>query len=554
VQRSFDDLGTPLAATTFCVLDLETTGGSPHDCQITEIGAVRVRGGEVLGTFQTLVNPGALIPPEVTMLTGITQAMVLPAPRIEAVLGPFVDFIGASVIVGHNVRFDLSFLNTALDRLGLPRLTNPWVDTCALARRLVRDEVPNCRLDTLATCFRLDHKPSHRGLEDALATTDLLHLLLERAAAFGVLGLDDLLSLPRLGGHPQVAKLRFTSALPRSPGVYWFLDGRKQVLYVGKATNLRQRVRSYFSSDDRRKIGSLLRETQAIGHLSCATTLEAAVTEVRLIHEHRPRYNRVGKRWDSYAYVKLTLDEAFPRLAVVRTARPDKGRYLGPLTSVASARLISEAINTVVPLRRCTARLSAARPPLRDTPCTPAQLGVATCPCSGAIDAKGYQTLVHAAVDGLTHRPHVLLARLGDRIEALAQVSRFEEAADMRDRAAALSAALARQRRLDRLRRAGLVRLAFDKGGGAELRNGILITTWADGGSLPLGFNTGPDPPSPDVPLPRALADEVSCIAGWLDAEAGRVRLEHSDGGLASSVDVLPSFRPAGGRTSVARR
>jgi DNA polymerase-3 subunit epsilon len=554
VQRSFDDLGTPLAGTTFCVLDLETTGGSPQECQITEIGATRVRGGEVLGTFQTLVNPGALIPPEVTMLTGITQAMVLPAPRIEAVLGSFVDFIGASVVVGHNVRFDLSFLDTALDRLGLPRLANPWVDTCALARRLVRDEVPNCRLDTLATRFRLDHKPSHRGLEDALATTDLLHLLLERAAAFGVLGLDDLLALPRLVGHPQVAKLRFTSALPRSPGVYWFVDGRGEVLYVGKATNLRQRVRSYFSSDDRRKIGALLRETQAIRHEPCATTLEAAVTEVRLIHQHRPRYNRAGKRWNSYAYVKLTLEEAFPRLAVVRTAQRDGSLYLGPLMSTASARLVTEAIGTVVPLRRCTARLSVGPASLRGAPCTPAQLGVATCPCSGAIDAAGYRPFVEATVEGLTRRPQVLLGPLSDRIGALARARRFEEAADMRDRAAALSAALARQRRLDRLRRAGIVRLAFQNGGGAEVRNGVLAATWSDSSSLPLVFHAGPDPPPPDAPLPLALADEVGCIAGWLEAEAGRVRLEHSDEGLASSVDVLPSFRPSAGVTSAARR
>src|SRR4029453_2380621 len=98
VQRSFDDLGTPLAETTFCVLDLETTGASADSCGITEIGAVRVRGGELLGTFHTLVNPGAVIPPEITMLTGITQAMVLPAPKVDAVLEPFADFVAGTVV------------------------------------------------------------------------------------------------------------------------------------------------------------------------------------------------------------------------------------------------------------------------------------------------------------------------------------------------------------------------------------------------------------------------------------------------------------------------
>ena len=133
MQRTFDDLGTPLSQVTFCVVDLETTGGSADRCGITEVGAVKVRGGEFLGTFQSLVNPGVPIPPEITVLTGITQAMVLPAPRIEPVLAAFEEFSAGTVIVGHNVRFDLSFLAAARRASGWAAMTNPWVDTCALA-------------------------------------------------------------------------------------------------------------------------------------------------------------------------------------------------------------------------------------------------------------------------------------------------------------------------------------------------------------------------------------------------------------------------------------
>jgi len=187
------------------VVDLETTGGSPNEHAITEIGAIKLRGGECLGTFHTLVNPGSAIPPAITVLTGITESMVTVAPRVSAVLPALVEFVGGTVLVGHNVRFDIGFLNAALSSAGWDRLSNSFVDTAALARRLVRDEVPNCRLGTLSERFRLDHRPSHRALEDALATADLLHLLLERAASWGVLGLDDLLVLPRLAGHPQDA-------------------------------------------------------------------------------------------------------------------------------------------------------------------------------------------------------------------------------------------------------------------------------------------------------------------------------------------------------------
>jgi DNA polymerase-3 subunit epsilon len=540
-QRSFDDLGTPLAEVTFCVVDLETTGSSPADCRITEIGAVKVRGGACLGTFQTLVNPGVAIPPEITVLTGITHAMVLPAPTIDAVLPAFSEFAAGCVLVGHNVRFDAAFLNAALERAGRPRLDHPIVDTCALSRRLLADEVPNHRLGTLASRLRLDHTPSHRALDDALATTDLLHALLERATAFGVLGLDDLLHLPRIAGHPQVAKLRLTDHLPRSPGVYLFVDGRGEVLYVGKATNLRQRVRSYFSGDTRRKVGGLLREAQGVRHVACRSTLEAAVTEVRLIHEHEPRYNRVGKSWNRYTYLELTLHERFPRLGLVRTPRPGSV-HLGPLAP-GTARLAAEAILTAAPLRRCTTRLPAKGGPPRATPCTPAQLGVAPCPCAGTITEAAYRPTVERVVAGLTRDPALLLGPLQERMDALAAHARYEEAADVRDRAAALSSALRRQRRLDGLRAAGTVELRLPDGGLAEVRAGVLVRTDADG-TLPLDA----EPAAALGPLPRHLADEVACVAAWLDAEAGRVRVERCDGVLASPVQRLPTFEPAAAR------
>ena len=384
MQRSFDDLGVPLHQVTFCVLDLETTGAAPPQCAITEVGAVKLRGGECLGTFQTLVNPGVGIPPEITFLTGITEAMVQPAPWIEEVLPSFLEFLGDAVIVGHNVRFDIRFLQAAMESTGRAPMPNRFVDTCALARRLIRDEVPNCQLGTLAERLRLAHKPTHRALADALATGDLLHALLERAGNLGVLGLDDLYELPTIRAHPQMGKLRLTSGLPRRPGVYLFRGAGGRVLYVGKATNLRARVRSYFGGDDRRKISQLLRETQAIDHVVCPGTLEASVLEVRLIHRHQPPFNHRSKLWSRYAYLKLTLDEAFPRLSVVRSPRAGDGcLYLGPL-----------GVHRGRPPGGRRHRVRRAHPPVHGQgaqgarapgPCAPAQLGVAACPCAGTI-------------------------------------------------------------------------------------------------------------------------------------------------------------------------
>ena len=549
-QLTLDDLGTPLADVTFCVIDLETTGGSPTECSITEIGAVKLRGGECLGTFQTLVNPGCAIPPEITVLTGITHAMVLPAPRIEQVLPALLEFVGEAVIVGHNVRFDVGFLQGALERDDRPRLRNRTVDTVALARRLVRDEVPNCKLGTLARHLRLDHTPSHRALDDALATGDLLHVLLERAGGLGVTGLDDLLALPTMAGHAQAAKLRLTDGLPRSPGVYVFRGSQGEVLYVGKATNLRSRVRSYFSGDERRKIGALLRETQRIDHVVHPHPLSAAVHEVRLIHRFTPRYNRQSKDWSKYVYVKLTLDEAFPRLSVVKTTRDDGALYLGPLSSQRVAQRVIEAIHTAVPLRRCTQRVG--RTPNRSAPCASAQLGVSMCPCAGGVDPGEYRKVVERTVRGLTLEPDLLLSPLADRLAELSRAERFEEAADVRDRAEALAGALRRQRRFEVLRRAGRLRIEVPGQGGAELTAGRLARAWSPGEAPAvepgddgrLFVDTGPLPP-----LDRDLADELACVAAWLERSAHQVTLEHCEGMLASALPAVPSFAPRGGLT-----
>lgn len=518
------DEGRPLHDVTFCVLDLETTGGSPADDRICEVGAVKVRGGQVLGVLHTLVDPERGIPPFITMLTGLTDAVVHQAPTIAAVMPSLVDFAQHTVIVGHNIRFDLSFLDAAAERLGYPRFTHARVCTAALSRRLVHDQVPDCRLSTLASRLRLDHQPSHRALEDALATVDLLHVLLERAAGLGTYALDDLLVLHRQAGSPSAAKLRLTEHLPRSPGVYAFRGHTGKALYVGKATNLRARVRSYFA-DGRRTVAGMLRSTASVDHLVCTSTLEAAVVESRLLQRLAPPANVAGKP-KSAAYVRLDPSEPFARLAVVRRARA-RGLHLGPLPSAGTARLVVEAVESVVPLRRCTTPLKPAALPCRDAPCTPAQLGVASCPCAGTIGAVPYQDHVrHAAhaLEGVGPATPVLVA-LADRMTALAAARRYEEAALVRDRAGALARTLERHQRLDALRRAGSVELTLRDGAGARLQRGLLVDAWdADGrrtdGSHALAAPP-PDPVADDGTLEPEQATELGVVAAWLAREKG---------------------------------
>jgi len=510
LQRTFDDMGAPLSEVPFCVLDLETTGAAPSSCEITEIGAVRFEGGLQTGRFETLVNPGAAIPPFITVMTGITQAMVIEAPRIEEALPTFLEFIGDAVIVGHNVRFDLSFLNAAAERLGYGRLPNRSADTYALARRLIRSEIRNLKLSSLAAHFRSPVTPNHRALADAEATAHVFWGLLERAGTLGVTHLDDLMMLPTARGAPNYGKIALTEALPRKPGVYLFKDRGGNVFYVGKAKNLRNRVRSYFYGDTRRTITNMLQELDSIEHRICANELEASVTELRLIQAHIPRYNRRSKPAKSPTWIKVT-DEQFPRLSMVRSVKPDDCTYLGPFRSRKAAEVVVTAIWDAVPIRRCT-----ARPGSKASECGFSQMGVSMCPCGGGISPDDYQPVVQRLFDGLRAEPHLLLEPLAAKMADHARSGRFEEAAWVRDRYRALARALRRARAWRSLSDAGIVRAENGEGEGALIERGRLAVAWKESTPPLLAALTGGDGDPTSVAPSVGDAEEADLLWKWL--------------------------------------
>ena len=539
-QPRLDDLGTPLHAVTFVVVDLETTGGSPADSRITEVGAVRVRGGEVVGEFATLVNPGVRIPPGISALTGITDALVARFPTIESTLPAFLEFARGSVLVAHNARFDTGFLNANLARLDYPRLDHMVVCTAALARRLVRDEVHDCKLATLARFFRCRTVPVHRALADARATVEVLHGLLERAGSFGVVTCEDLVEFARVRNTPLYkARKHLADGLPRAPGVYAFRGASQEVLYVGKATDLHARVRTYFGGDDRRRIADLLRDTRAIDHWVTPTSLEAAVREVRLIAQHRPRYNRRSKLPERGVWLKLTA-ERFPRLSVVRAVRHDGGIYLGPLPSRRSAERVTEAIHDVVPLRRCTPRIGVTT---RFAACALAEMGRCLAPCDGRVGPDGYASAAAAVAAVFAGDPAAVLSRLTDRMRGLADEGRFEDAAQVRDRLHALVGAIGRSRRLAAVTApAELVASRPGRAAGTRevvlVRRGRLVTSVA----CPTDeVMTAVQRLHADAPLPLTEpagpvatddAEEVGLVAAWLDGRG--TRMHHCDGELSS--------------------
>ncbi|WP_354525606.1 DEDD exonuclease domain-containing protein [Mycolicibacterium sp. 624] len=539
--------GLALRDTTFVVVDLETTGGratesapgrGDHD-QITEIGAVKVRGGEIIGELGTLVDPGRAIPPQIVALTGITTAMVCDAPRIESVLPSFLEFARGAVLVAHNAGFDIGFLKAAAKRCDIAWPQPPVLCTVKLARRvLTRDEAPSVRLSALAQLFSASTTPNHRALDDARATVDVLHGLIERVGNQGVHTFPELRTyLPNVT-PAQRGKRHLAAGLPRRPGVYLFRGPSDEVLYVGTSVDLHRRVAQYFTgADPRTRMKEMVALASAVAHVECAHDLEAGVRELRLLAAHAPPYNRRSKFPHKWWWVVLT-DEPFPRFSVVR--RPTHDRVVGPFRARADAAETAALLARFTGVRTCTSRLSRTA---HHGPACP-ERELAPCPAVrdvGVADYAPAPTRAQRLIDGAERT--ALCDALAE-VEDLARRGRYETAARLRDHAATAIDALWRGQRLHALVAVEeLVAARPDGAGGwhlAVVRRGQLSSA----GSARRGV-----PPMPVVdaicaaaqtilpapaPLGGAMVEETALIARWLGHPG--VRIVRADDGYASPL------------------
>jgi len=535
-QPTLDELGTPLHEVTFVVVDLETTGASAREGGITEIGAVKVRGGEVLGEFQSLVDPGRPIPAFIARLTGITSAMVATAPTIDLVLPSFLEFARGSVLVAHNAPFDVGFLRAAARACAYEWPGYPVVDTVALARRVVtRDEAPNHKLSTLAQLFHARVTPEHRALADARATVDVLHALLERHAAFGVTHLEDLANATD-PVPPEVRRKRYLAdGLPQAPGVYLFHAPDGEVLYVGTSSNLRSRVRQYFTAGEkRRRMAEMVRLAASVSVVVCGTAFEASVRELRLIAEHEPRYNRRSKHPERMPWLRLTA-EPHPRLSVVRDVRAEAdgtvAAHVGPFASQSQAQAAAEAVTDTFALRTCTRRLPLV-PAAGASSCVLADLGRCAAPCVDPAAAAPYARTVDEVRRALLEDPSPVVEALAQRMTSLAAQERYEQAQHVAERLEAFCTGVERGARLRALAACRQLVAARPAGGGWELavvRHARLAATTRTApdedavAAVRALVATAEHVEAPVPPAPAAHPHEAELVLGWLDAPDVRI-------------------------------
>ena len=416
-----------LADLDYIVFDVETTGLKPYSQRIIEIAAIRFRGGREDEVFSTLVQPDRALPAQIVSLTRITDDLLADAPRFDTIVDPLLAFLGDDLIIGHNISFDLAFLDAELRRAVRPTVLNSRLDTLALAQRVLSGQ-RRWNLDAVARSLGLRVAGSrHRAEADARLTAGAFTALLKRAPERGLHSLDDLLRIGGARGHAYAGEEAQTSVgrgravmdpawlreIPHLPGCYLMRDARDTIIYVGKAKDLRNRVGSYYSQTlgETKKPG-LLESIARIETIIVGSELEALLLESQLIRRYTPRYNVQGRRYEQYPYIKVELADAWPRVRRTRRRLDDGAAYFGPFRNPRTVRRALATIVEILPIRTCRPR--ARTPEARWPACMRLTLGQCLGPCVGQTTQAEYGALIDDLLRFLSGDAQVMI----DRVQA----------------------------------------------------------------------------------------------------------------------------------------
>ncbi len=437
----------PLATVELVAVDTETNGRGGDLCEMTEVGAVLVGGGEPHDTWESLVRVERPLSRGIERFTGITQQMVDSAPAPVAVLPELADMLEGRVMVAHNASFDRRVVRQAFERAGLDWPDPPLLCTVSLARRfapLVRQR----RLALLAGALGIEVELSHRALPDAMTCARVLCALFGRlCASAATVGNAVELIGPQVrrsvrGRRPEgkrrpPAERPDLSKLPGDPGVYIFRDERGRPLYVGKSVSLRTRARSHFCAP-----AGWTERAEIVDYRPTNSELGALVLENRLIKEWRPPGNTALKRTDRWVYLRCRLDIEYPVLEVASEPAQGHAVSIGPLRGRATAQELADHLTSLFRLRHCGRKMHR-----REHPSLYGQMGRCCSPCLGDLDPNAYRGQVNKAL-ALFEAPdgagRALLAEIDGRVAVASAARRYEHAAALLRRRERLSGLLDR--------------------------------------------------------------------------------------------------------------
>jgi len=438
---------------SFLVVDVETTGSSPEKNRMTEIAMVLVKGGEIVSDYSSLVNPRQFIPPYIARMTGISNEMAFKAPESNLVMREAEKFIPTQggVFVAHNVRFDWSFVQTTFMREGLHMPAISQLCTLKLARRLLPQYIKK-NVGALAQYFGIPLLNRHRAYADAKATALVLIELLEIAESdHNISTIDELLRFQNQQSpnyKPMASSFKSLEEkiknMPDRPGVYYYYDTPENVCYVGKAKNLKKRAKSYFTHGaiSSKRIIEMISKAKDIQWIETPTELHALLFESKEIKRLKPFYNRLDKKYRKYPFIKITLNNDYPKIEMCHQVQNDSCEYYGPFRNVSLVNDVFKIIDSSFKLRKCDMPII---PSDEFKPCLLFQLDRCDAPCAGKISKEDYfeEILkVQKFMDGFSDG---IIGELEDKMQMFAEQLEFEKAAELKNQITELKRVFASQ-------------------------------------------------------------------------------------------------------------
>jgi DNA polymerase-3 subunit epsilon len=392
---------------TFVVCDVETTGMSSKHNRITEIALIKIKDEEIVDTYTTLINPGQHIPYGITQLTGITNEDVFNKPSFNEISEAVLNFINDKnpedvIFTGHNVNFDFSFLSESFRRLDNPVYINyKTLCTCKLARRLLKP-LKSKSLGNVADHLGIKIRKKHRAYDDTLATAKILiHFNRELQEEYELESPEEVLKFQNTkifsGENRPLALKRVNINLkdiPKDPGVYFMRSSSNEIIYIGKAKCLKDRVSSYFRHNDNLsyKIKKLLTSVRKLEFEITDSELSALILESKMIKKYKPRFNTAIKRFRFHPFLKFDVQNEFPKLDTVYEIENDGAYYYGPFSSRGTVRHIYKEIYNNFKIRKCedkTIKASKEKPN-----CMYFDIGKCDAPCNLTIPISEYRNEV----------------------------------------------------------------------------------------------------------------------------------------------------------------
>ncbi len=429
---SNDLLNIPFDEAEYSVLDVETTGLSPRYNGVIEIGIVKVKGLKIVDKYSSIINPGRPIPYYISEFTGITDDDTYDAPMFEDVADDILGFISGSVFTAHNLSFDRSFINKEFIMIEREKPANLQLCTLKLAKRIY-PELKSKSLGSLSKHLNVKLLNAHRALPDAEATAHvLIKMLKEIKKKNEVKTLNELLSLQVISSEKE-SKIKISKhlkedvlSLPEAPGVYYFINSKGKVIYIGKAKSLSKRVRSYFLLTAPRKAKRMIKQTRRIKYEITNSELTALLSEAELIKMLNPRHNLQLKHYGNKYFLRINQTRPFPDIEISNNFDFDGNDYFGLFVTKKKAEIVYELINKAFTLRECSSQEF-----IKGKRCFLAEIERCLAPCE-IKNTEPYNEELNKVYEFLYGKNQDILNRLLNKMKFYSEKQKYEKAGEIK--------------------------------------------------------------------------------------------------------------------------